>query len=137
MGEYISCLADLMYSVRTMRRGPSPNDTSKSSTRICYSPMPRFLSKEQPNACLSLSSSSVTLKDYVIGISPSWISVAVTPIFERLCAGEGQGLLTSEWLIAEGRPRRYYRISAEGLKTRRALSEEWTTLAKVMRSLLP
>lgn len=56
------------------------------------------------------------------------------PLLRRL---EGQGLLTSEWLIAEGRPRRYYRISAEGLKTRRALSEEWTTLAKVMRSLLP
>lgn len=56
------------------------------------------------------------------------------PLLRRL---EGQGLLTSEWLIAEGRPRRYYRISAEGAKTRRALSQEWNTLAKVMKGLLP
>jgi PadR family transcriptional regulator, regulatory protein PadR len=56
------------------------------------------------------------------------------PLLRRL---EGQGLLTSEWLIAEGRPRRYYRISAEGVKTRRALSQEWNALAKVMKGLLP
>jgi DNA-binding PadR family transcriptional regulator len=56
------------------------------------------------------------------------------PLLRRL---EGQGLLGSEWLIAEGRPRRYYRISAQGLKTRCALVEEWNTLTQVMKGLLP
>jgi len=56
------------------------------------------------------------------------------PLLRRL---EGQGLLSSEWLIAEGRPRRYYRINAEGQKIRRALLEEWNTLGKVMKGLLP
>ena len=56
------------------------------------------------------------------------------PLLRRL---EGQGLLTSQWLIAEGRPRRYYRISALGQKTRGALQGEWNSLAKVMKGLLP
>ena len=56
------------------------------------------------------------------------------PLLRRL---ETQGLLVSEWLIAEGRPRRYYRISPEGIKVRAALVQEWTSLARVMKGLLP
>jgi DNA-binding transcriptional ArsR family regulator len=33
------------------------------------------------------------------------------PLLRRL---EGQGLLESRWALEEARPRRYYRISAEG-----------------------
>jgi len=56
------------------------------------------------------------------------------PLLRRL---EGQGLLSSQWLLAEGRPRRYYKISAQGLKTRRVLTDEWNSLAQVMKGLLP
>jgi PadR family transcriptional regulator PadR len=56
------------------------------------------------------------------------------PLLRRL---EGQGLLTSEWIIAEGRPRRYYRISLEGRRIRTALAGEWKNLNHVMKGLLP
>lgn len=55
------------------------------------------------------------------------------PLLRRL---ETQGLLVSEWLIAEGRPRRYYRISPEGKRIRAALQGEWNRLAKVMKGLV-
>jgi len=55
------------------------------------------------------------------------------PLLRRL---EGQGFLVSEWLIAEGRPRRYYRISPEGRRIRTALIGEWNSLAKVMKGLV-
>jgi len=56
------------------------------------------------------------------------------PLMRRL---EDQGLLTSEWQIAdEGRPRRYYRLGAEGENALARLSEEWTALADAMSALL-
>ncbi len=55
------------------------------------------------------------------------------PLMRRL---EAQGLLKSRWRVEEGRPRRYYQISARGESTLRALIAEWKDLAKVLEGLL-
>lgn len=55
------------------------------------------------------------------------------PLMRRL---EAQGLLKSRWRVEEGRPRRYYQISAKGENTLRALASEWKDLTKVLEGLL-
>lgn len=55
------------------------------------------------------------------------------PLLRRL---ESQGLLTSRWRVEDARPRRYYRISAQGEKTLRALTEEWRVLSDSIGRLL-
>ena len=55
------------------------------------------------------------------------------PLMRRL---ETQGLLKSRWRVEEGRPRRYYKISAQGENTLRALTSEWKELAQVLEGLL-
>src|SRR5512139_1217319 len=55
------------------------------------------------------------------------------PLLRRL---EGQRLLTSEWRIEDARPRRYYRLSAEGERLEDALAAEWRALARVMDGLI-
>lgn len=56
------------------------------------------------------------------------------PLMRRM---EEQGLLASEWQIAdEGRPRRYYRLGAEGEVALARLGEEWAALASAMNALL-
>jgi len=47
------------------------------------------------------------------------------PLLRRL---ESQGLLTSEWREEESRPRRFYRLSAEGRRVLGRLIAEWRTL---------
>lgn len=55
------------------------------------------------------------------------------PLLRRL---EGQGLLSSEWLMDEGPPRRYYARSARGTELYRDLSVSWRSLSAVMDHLL-
>jgi DNA-binding PadR family transcriptional regulator len=55
------------------------------------------------------------------------------PLLRRL---EGQGLLTSEWRIEDGPPRRYYRLSPEGQRLYRTLSASWRDLVATMAKLL-
>jgi DNA-binding PadR family transcriptional regulator len=55
------------------------------------------------------------------------------PLLRRL---EKQGLLESEWDTSESRPRKYYRISAMGLKVLLALKAEWDTTVEVMHFIL-
>ena len=55
------------------------------------------------------------------------------PLLRRL---EAQGLLESVWKIEEGRPRRYYVISANGKKQLPRLKEEWNTLVATMKKML-
>jgi DNA-binding PadR family transcriptional regulator len=55
------------------------------------------------------------------------------PLLRRL---EGQGLLRSRWRVEEGRPRRYYRISAAGEQVRRELDDDWSRLARAMERAL-
>lgn len=56
------------------------------------------------------------------------------PLMRRL---EEQGLLQSEWRIAdESRPRRYYIISPTGEAVLSALARDWITLARALTNLL-
>ncbi|MDT8304970.1 MAG: PadR family transcriptional regulator [Anaerolineae bacterium] len=56
------------------------------------------------------------------------------PLLRRL---EGQGLLESDWRVAEGtRPRRYYWLNADGIALLRRLAVEWHELGSVMDDLL-
>lgn len=55
------------------------------------------------------------------------------PLLRRL---EGQGLLTSEWQIRDGPPRRYYVLSADGEQLYARLSTSWRALSVVMDDLI-
>lgn len=56
------------------------------------------------------------------------------PLLRRL---EKQGLLDSEWIVEESRPRRYYVLSAAGNAILAAMIAEWTTLVQVMERVIP
>jgi PadR family transcriptional regulator, regulatory protein PadR len=56
------------------------------------------------------------------------------PLLRRL---EGQGLLRSEWLVTEDRPRRYYTLSATGADVLKRLVTEWHELVDVIARVLP
>lgn len=51
------------------------------------------------------------------------------PLLRRL---EAQGLLTSDWRVDSGRPRRYYRTSAAGRAAEVALAERWRLIVAAM-----
>lgn len=56
------------------------------------------------------------------------------PLLRRL---EAQGLLESEWELAdEARPRRYYRLSAQGRQALQDLKQEWQALGAALGGLL-
>jgi DNA-binding PadR family transcriptional regulator len=55
------------------------------------------------------------------------------PLLRRL---EAQRLLTSEWRIEDGPPRRYYRLSPEGQRLYASLSASWRDLVATMDKLL-
>lgn len=54
------------------------------------------------------------------------------PLLRRI---EDQGLLDSDWRDADGRRRRYYRLSKEGKGMLEELREEWTRLANAVNAL--
>ena len=58
---------------------------------------------------------------------------ALYPLLRRL---EGQGLLSSEWRIEDGPPRRYYRLSPEGERLYASLTASWRDLVATMDKLL-
>ena len=56
------------------------------------------------------------------------------PLLRRL---EGQGLLDSEWELAdEARPRRYYQLSVQGKLALKDLTKEWQATSKALNGLL-
>jgi PadR family transcriptional regulator PadR len=56
------------------------------------------------------------------------------PLLRRL---ESQGLLQSEWRIAdEARPRRYYVISTQGREVLTQLKREWSAMTATMKKML-
>ena len=55
------------------------------------------------------------------------------PLLRRL---ETQGVLSSEWKIEDGPPRRYYALNAEGLKLLTKLTESWQGMNDAMGRLL-
>ncbi|MBN5130866.1 PadR family transcriptional regulator [Stenotrophomonas maltophilia] len=54
------------------------------------------------------------------------------PLLRRI---EDQGLLESDWRDADGRRRRYYRLSREGRNVLEDLKDEWTHLAAAVNAL--
>src|SRR5215813_3415672 len=55
------------------------------------------------------------------------------PLLRRL---DEQGLLESDWSIDEGRPRKYYRLSAQGAEVLASLTEQWGRVVKVVDGIL-
>ena len=55
------------------------------------------------------------------------------PLLRRL---ESQGLLESTWNVEGSRPRRYYRISAQGQELLPRLKTEWSAMVQAMESML-
>ena len=55
------------------------------------------------------------------------------PLLRRL---ESQGVLESSWDTAGSSPRRYYRLSAEGIQLYRKMSDTWRRQVAVMDDLL-
>lgn len=55
------------------------------------------------------------------------------PLLRRL---EAQGVLTSEWRIEDGPPRRYYALNAEGRRLLTRLTGTWQGMNDAMHRLL-
>lgn len=55
------------------------------------------------------------------------------PLLRRL---ETQGFLTSEWLVEDGPPRRYYKLSASGKKLLARLQSNWQSLVGAMNAFI-
>ncbi|MEQ1783997.1 MAG: PadR family transcriptional regulator [Hyphomonadaceae bacterium] len=55
------------------------------------------------------------------------------PLLRRL---EGQGLLSSEWRIEDGPPRRYYTLSAHGETLFASLTQSWRGLVGIVDGLV-
>jgi len=55
------------------------------------------------------------------------------PLLRRL---EGQGLLVSEWDTEGARPRKYYRLTAEGRAALPRMEEAWAEISKSVSSIL-
>jgi PadR family transcriptional regulator, regulatory protein PadR len=55
------------------------------------------------------------------------------PLLRRL---EGQGVLSSEWRIEDGPPRRYYTLSPQGEVVFANLTQSWRNLAGIVDGLI-
>lgn len=55
------------------------------------------------------------------------------PLLRRL---ESLELLTSDWRVVDGRPRRYYRTSPAGRELLGTMETEWRALVKAVNGLL-
>jgi PadR family transcriptional regulator PadR len=55
------------------------------------------------------------------------------PLLRRL---ESLGLLVSEWRIEEGPPRRYYKLSPDGVRHYKSLSASWSELVATVNRLI-
>jgi DNA-binding PadR family transcriptional regulator len=54
------------------------------------------------------------------------------PLLRRL---EGQGMLASEWNTDEARPRKFYRVSADGERLAAELMTDWSRIDDAIRRL--
>lgn len=55
------------------------------------------------------------------------------PLLRRL---EGQGLLTSEWETGGAKPRKYYRISGDGMVVLEKIKQHWRDFSENVNQLL-
>jgi DNA-binding PadR family transcriptional regulator len=70
-----------------------------------------------------------TLAEEGLAVEPG----TLYPLLRRL---EKQGILTSNWDTSESRPRKYYRLSADGEKLYARLLDEWGLLSDSMNNLV-
>ena len=104
-------------------------------------PVPDGLSLELRRGALVLAVlASLREEQYGYSLKKSLALAAVDvdegtlyPLLRRL---ESQKLLSSRWVIEEARPRRYYKVTAEGEATAMALAGEWEQLTKSIRRLM-
>jgi PadR family transcriptional regulator PadR len=58
-------------------------------------------------------------------------------LYPALHAMQRNGLLAATWReSAEGRARKYYRLTAKGRRTARSKTDQWTSLAGAMNAIL-
>lgn len=69
-------------------------------------------------------------------LAASGLSVEEGTLYPLLRRIEEQGLLCSRWDDAEGRARRYYRLSADGEEMLEYLKVEWLELETAVNSLM-
>ncbi|MCD6475498.1 MAG: PadR family transcriptional regulator [Anaerolineaceae bacterium] len=55
------------------------------------------------------------------------------PLLRRL---EKQGYLSSEWIVDESRPRRYYKLSEMGKAVFTVLKEEWKSQFQIIKEII-
>ena len=55
------------------------------------------------------------------------------PLLRRL---ESQGLMESSWDTSESRPRKYYKISKDGIKVKETLYKEWRRTNDVIEKMI-
>jgi PadR family transcriptional regulator PadR len=74
-----------------------------------------------------------SLKTYLAGKDVDIDEGTLYPLLRRL---EAQSLLDSRWALGENRPRRYYKLNAQGMRTLRELKGEWRQIAGALDKLL-
>lgn len=70
-----------------------------------------------------------TLQDNGITIEAN----TLYPLMRRL---ESQGLLQSEWETGEAKPRKYYKITKDGLLVLKNITQHWNEFSKNLNTLL-
>ena len=71
------------------------------------------------------------------GLSDQGMEIDQSTLYPLLRRLESQGLLQSDWRIAdEARPRRYYVISTQGKAVLAKLKREWSTMTETMKQML-
>ena len=74
-----------------------------------------------------------TLKKELAGLGMDIDEGTLYPLLRRL---ESQGALVSEWREEDKRPKRFYRLSAEGDAVLVRLLEQWTDLDASLRRII-
>lgn len=69
-------------------------------------------------------------------LSESGMAVETNTLYPLLRRLESQGLLSSEWDVSEGKPRKYYVITDEGREIYGFLRKQWLKNAACMDILL-
>lgn len=72
----------------------------------------------------------------VTQLAKSGMPVETNTLYPLLRRLESQGLLTSEWDVGEGKPRKYYGITKDGEEIYEALRRQWIRNAACMEALL-
>ncbi len=70
------------------------------------------------------------------GLAQSGLPIPEGTLYPLLRRLESMELLTSEWRVVDGRPRRYYRTSKTGKKLLVTMETEWRALVESIDRLL-